>query len=116
MASSVVVDGRPVKAVAQVTKQAFVFAFDRETGELRSFTLGREESIAVTVEANLPGEIVEAETEVEVTLIGGELRISDLVVIGTRGHTGIKHLLLGSIAERVVQRAPCPVLTVKTQT
>lgn len=29
----VVVDGRPVKAVAQVTKQAFVFAFDRETGE-----------------------------------------------------------------------------------
>ena len=37
----------------------------------------------------------------------------DLIVIGTHGHTGIKHLLLGSIAERVVQHAPCPVLTVK---
>jgi nucleotide-binding universal stress UspA family protein len=37
----------------------------------------------------------------------------DLVVIGTRGLSGIKHLLLGSIAERVVQKAPCPVLTVK---
>ena len=37
----------------------------------------------------------------------------DLVVIGTHGLSGIKHMLLGSIAERVVQKAPCPVLTVK---
>ena len=36
----------------------------------------------------------------------------DLVVIGTHGHTGLKHLLLGSVAQRVVQKAPCPVLTV----
>ncbi len=35
-----------------------------------------------------------------------------LIVAGTRGLTGIKHLLLGSTAERVVQRAECPVLTV----
>ena len=38
---------------------------------------------------------------------------ADLVVIGTHGLSGLKHLLLGSIAERVVQKAPCPVLTVK---
>jgi nucleotide-binding universal stress UspA family protein len=38
---------------------------------------------------------------------------ADMVVIGSRGRTGLKHLLLGSIAERVVQKAPCPVLTVK---
>jgi nucleotide-binding universal stress UspA family protein len=38
---------------------------------------------------------------------------ADLVVIGTRGHTGLKHLLLGSVAERCVRLAPCPVLTVK---
>ena len=37
---------------------------------------------------------------------------ADLVVIGTRGLSGIRHLLLGSTAERVVQRARCPVLTV----
>ena len=37
----------------------------------------------------------------------------DLIVIGTHGLSGFKHMLLGSIAERVVQKAPCPVLTVK---
>lgn len=36
-----------------------------------------------------------------------------VIVMGTRGRTGMKHLLLGSIAERVVRLAPCPVLTVK---
>ncbi len=40
-------------------------------------------------------------------------RGADLIVIGTHGLSGLKHLLLGSIAERVVQKAPCPVLTVK---
>ncbi len=37
---------------------------------------------------------------------------ADMIVMGSRGLSGLKHLLLGSIAERVVQRAHCPVLTV----
>lgn len=37
----------------------------------------------------------------------------DLVVIGTHGHTGFAHLALGSVAEKVVRRAECPVLTVR---
>jgi nucleotide-binding universal stress UspA family protein len=41
---------------------------------------------------------------------------ADLIVIGTHGLSGLKHLLLGSIAERVVQKAPCPVLAVKRRT
>ncbi len=36
----------------------------------------------------------------------------DLIVMGTHGRTGVKHLLLGSIAEKVVRMATCPVLTV----
>ena len=38
---------------------------------------------------------------------------ADLIVIGTRGLSGIKHVLLGSVAERTIRIAPCPVLTVK---
>jgi len=38
---------------------------------------------------------------------------ADLVVMGTRGLTGMKHVLLGSVAERTIRLAPCPVLTVK---
>ncbi len=37
----------------------------------------------------------------------------DLIIMGTHGHTGLAHVLLGSVAERVVRRAPCPVLTVR---
>lgn len=36
----------------------------------------------------------------------------DLIVMGTRGRTGIKHVLMGSVAEKVVRLSPCPVLTV----
>jgi nucleotide-binding universal stress UspA family protein len=38
---------------------------------------------------------------------------ADLVVVGTHGHTGLKHVLLGSVAERTVEYAPCAVWTVK---
>jgi nucleotide-binding universal stress UspA family protein len=37
----------------------------------------------------------------------------DLVVMGTHGRTGLGRLLMGSVAEEVVRKAPCPVLTVK---
>lgn len=37
----------------------------------------------------------------------------DLIVTGTHGRTGIKHALLGSVAEKVLRTAPCPVLTVR---
>lgn len=38
----------------------------------------------------------------------------DMIVMGTHGRTGFKHALLGSIAEKLVRTAPCPVLTVRT--
>ncbi len=38
---------------------------------------------------------------------------ADLIVLGTHGRTGLAHVLMGSVAERVVQKAPCPVLTIR---
>lgn len=39
----------------------------------------------------------------------------DMIVMATHGHTGLRHLFLGSCAERVVRQAPCPVLTIGAQ-
>ena len=39
----------------------------------------------------------------------------DLIVMGTHGRTGLTHALLGSVAERVVRKAGCPVLTVRPE-
>jgi nucleotide-binding universal stress UspA family protein len=37
----------------------------------------------------------------------------DMIVLGTHGRTGLKHALLGSVAEKVVRKSPCPVLTIR---
>ena len=42
----------------------------------------------------------------------GELDV-DLIIIATHGRTGVEHILFGSTAEKVVRKAPCPVLTLR---
>jgi nucleotide-binding universal stress UspA family protein len=42
-----------------------------------------------------------------------QARGADLIAMGTRGHSGLRHLFLGSTAERVVEQAPCPVMTIR---
>jgi nucleotide-binding universal stress UspA family protein len=66
---------------------------------------------------NLPGVAVRPEV-VEGVPFDAIVRFAkdkevDLIVMGTHGHTGLAHLLLGSVAEKVVRKAPCPVLTVR---
>jgi nucleotide-binding universal stress UspA family protein len=39
---------------------------------------------------------------------------ADLIVMGTHGRTGLRRLLMGSVAERVVRKGPCPVLTLRS--
>jgi universal stress protein A len=60
-------------------------------------------------------------TRIDTTLLQGDayketldLAASyDLIVMGTHGRTGFKHALIGSVAEKLVRTAPCPVLTVR---
>ena len=49
---------------------------------------------------------------VEIIKFAEQKKVS-LIVMGTHGRTGIEHALLGSVAEKVVRKSPCPVLTVK---
>jgi nucleotide-binding universal stress UspA family protein len=37
----------------------------------------------------------------------------DLIVMGTHGRSGIEHILIGSVAEKIVRKSPCPVLTIR---
>jgi universal stress protein A len=49
----------------------------------------------------------------EEVLRGARRLRCDLIVLATHGHTGLKHVLMGSAAENVLRRAPCPVLIVR---
>jgi nucleotide-binding universal stress UspA family protein len=39
--------------------------------------------------------------------------VTDLIVIGTHGRTGLAHVFMGSVVEKVLRKSPCPVLTVR---
>jgi len=56
--------------------------------------------------------LVEGDAVSEIVRLAGE-HGADLIVMGTHGRTGVTRLLLGSVAELVLRRASCPVLTVK---
>ncbi len=58
------------------------------------------------------GDVVAGSPFVEIINYARQLK-ADLIVMGTHGRSGLKHLLIGSVAEKVVRKAPCPVLTAK---
>jgi nucleotide-binding universal stress UspA family protein len=70
----------------------------------------------VEVEKNIQykAEIIEGSISVEGTIVDyAESENIDLIVIGTRGRSGFKKMLLGSVASKVVTYATCPVLVIK---
>jgi nucleotide-binding universal stress UspA family protein len=56
--------------------------------------------------------LVEGDVGQEIVRMAHEIA-SDLIIMGTHGRTGLRRLLMGSVAEQVLRRAPCPVLTVR---
>jgi nucleotide-binding universal stress UspA family protein len=77
-----------------------------------------EKQLAQLAASEVQGE-VHADTLVRIGAPAEEIiaaakqRASDLIVISTHGHTGLRHVFLGSVAEKVVRHAPCPVLVVR---
>jgi nucleotide-binding universal stress UspA family protein len=85
----------------------------RETKSLRDESLQKLVEIRrAHPELTIRPEVVEGQPAAEIIDLAQRLP-ADIVVIGTHGRTGIGHLLLGSVAERVLRRAPCPVLVVR---
>jgi nucleotide-binding universal stress UspA family protein len=64
---------------------------------------------------NLHFHVVKGKADVEILRFASEHE-TDLIVMTSHGLTGLQHVLLGSVAEKVVKMAPCPVLMVKAFT
>jgi nucleotide-binding universal stress UspA family protein len=82
---------------------------DRASTELQDFAqryLKEPLPLEIKVGVGKPAE--------EILRVAGEEGV-DLIVMGTHGHTGLRHLLLGSVAEEVTRHAPCPVFTIRHQ-
>ncbi len=72
---------------------------------------------------NLAKSLIDPSVDVEIIIKTGKPFVEinetaiekdiDLIIMATHGHTGVEHLLFGSTAEKVVRKAPCPVLTLR---
>jgi nucleotide-binding universal stress UspA family protein len=88
-----------------------------------AFSLGEVESEARTKLERIGHQKLKAGTRYELLIVTGEPAIEilqaatrlgiDFIVMATHGRSGVRRLVLGSVAERVVREATCPVLTVK---
>jgi nucleotide-binding universal stress UspA family protein len=87
--------------------QVYVDQLRRETDAQLAEAVRRVQNKRVTAE----GRFVLGVPSAQICAAAAESH-ADLILLGTRGKTGLEHLLLGSTAERVVIKAPCPVLTV----
>ena len=86
---------------------------------MSDFAAERREVVAAKLKALSAGSGIRA-TEIvrlgrawqEIVEIAKERR-ADLVIVATHGYTGLRHVLMGSVAEKIVRHAPCAVLTVR---
>lgn len=76
-------------------------------------TLNRGLAIARECGADAEGELIEAPSIVQALVEYAEKEKVDLIVVGTRGMTGFKKLILGSVSSGLAGHAECPVLVVR---
>jgi len=75
-----------------------------ELKNLAATEIGETISVEIILKTGKPFvEIIETANDID----------ADMIIIATHGHTGVEHLLFGSTAEKVVRKAPCPVLTLR---
>lgn len=103
----------PAVEAGHVESEAWQLAIDKERGELESIKaklLDEAEDHGVVVEIHTPGN-----SDIADALIGTARAVAaDLVVVGSRGMSGVSRFVLGSIPNKVAHHCPCSVLIVNT--
>lgn len=102
LAEAYAVNFDPEKMVKALTEEANT-SMDRTVEAAKSWGLIFRREVRVGVDFR---EIIDYVTKQDI----------DLIVMATHGRTGLAHALLGSVAEKVVRKSPCPVLTIKHPT
>lgn len=85
---------------------------ERECREAAETALSEVSIDPLTDDSNIT-RIVLMGTPISEILQYAKQKNADLLIAGTHGHSGLTHVLMGSVAERIVRHAPCPVLTIR---
>ncbi len=95
--------------------QLFALTAAREEGEIIEARKNIDQLLAAANQAGLPLQGLEPEgQQPDDAIVQAALRNGvDLIIMGSHGRTGLSRLLMGSVTERVIGQAPCPVLVVK---
>ncbi|MDP1676951.1 MAG: universal stress protein [Bacteroidota bacterium] len=91
--------------------------FDKFRNEILQHEVQRLQDYAQKIECSFPKKlnvIMTVGNAAQMIVQQAKEEKFDIIVMNTHGRTGIQHILLGSVAERVVRTAECPVLTVKS--
>lgn len=98
----------PDFSMGQIAIPTIATEFDErareELNKLAKNEIPQEIKVTTLIKSGKPFvEIIDTASEADV----------DLIIIATHGHSGVEHILFGSTAEKVVRKAPCPVLTLR---
>ena len=96
-----------VPEAAEVNLAAYLDKIQSESDQLMAACRKRVEDAGVAADSL----VVRGVPSHRITETAQE-RQADLIVMGTHGRTGLRHMLIGSVAERVVRHASCPVMVV----
>jgi universal stress protein A len=100
-----------VEPIVYPTEWMFPLMTD-DSAETRKFLLEQLKALT-TKYAGATKAIVRSGLAWQEVVATAKKQKTDLIVIGTHGYSGVRHALLGSVAERVVRHAPCPIFIVR---
>jgi nucleotide-binding universal stress UspA family protein len=106
-----VIDARAYESIFHIHMISQEEAFEA----LKGNAIKKYEEMLVDLDAKdveMEKRVIDGHPYVEIVRMAAHEEV-DLVVIGTHGRSGLDHILFGSVAEKVVRKAPCPVLAVK---